>query len=124
MFHRHGRRELLRTAGWLLGSRLGARAAGASGAWLLSCTRSHAAPGSALGPPQPFSFEQMIEQARASAQRPYQPPYRPAPELVSKIDYEVHGKLRFKTARALFAERGPYPVTFFHLGQFFPSSVK
>jgi periplasmic glucans biosynthesis protein len=126
MSHRHGRRQLLRTAGWLLGSRLGARAASAGGAmaWLLACDRTHAAPGGAQEKPQPFSFEQLIEKARASAQQPYQPPYRPAPEVVSKIDYEVHGKLRFKTARALFGERGPFPVTFFHIGQFFPSSVK
>jgi glucans biosynthesis protein len=83
-----------------------------------------AAPGLSLGRAQPFSFEQLIERARSSAQKPYQPPYRPAPATVSKIDYDAHGKIRFKTERALFAQTGPYPVTFFHLGQFFQSSVK
>jgi glucans biosynthesis protein len=80
--------------------------------------------GLAFGKAEPFSFEQLVERARGIAQKPYQPPYRPAPEIVNKIDYDAHGKIRFKTAQALFAEKGPYPATFFHLGQFFQSSVK
>ena len=43
---------------------------------------------------------------------------------MKRIDYEAHGKIRFKPERGLFAETGPYPVTFFHLGQLFQSSVK
>jgi glucans biosynthesis protein len=107
------RRQLLRAA-------LGSAALPALGAW----SKVLAAPGLALGKPQPFSFEQLIERARSAAQQPYKPPYRPAPEIVAKIDYDAHGKIRFKTDRALFAPAGPYPATFFHLGQFFPSSVK
>lgn len=77
-----------------------------------------------FGPAAPFSYEALVERARAAAQTPYQPPYRPLPEVVSKIDYDAHGKIRFKSARALFAPAGPYVATFFHLGQFFQSSVK
>jgi glucans biosynthesis protein len=44
---------------------------------------------------------------------------------VKRIDYEAHGKIRFKTDHALFAQGvGTYPVTFFHLGMFFQKSVK
>lgn len=102
---------------------LGARGAACAPTALSEPPRANAAPPRTQGAAQPFSFEQLIEKARSSAQQPYQPPYRPAPELVGKIDYDAHGKLRFKSDRALFA-RGPFPVTFFHLGQFFPSSVK
>jgi glucans biosynthesis protein len=121
--HPHSRRDLLRVAGLLL-SGLGVYVACTPAAWPLSAGSARAAPPGAQGEAQPFSFEQLIEKARGAAQRPYQPPYRPAPELVGKIDYDAHGKLRFKHERAPFAERGPFPVTFFHLGQFFPSSVK
>jgi glucans biosynthesis protein len=86
--------------------------------------RAQAAESLSFGPAFAFSFESLVERAKAAAQQPYQPPYRPAPEVVSKIDYDAHGKIRFKSARALFAPKGPYVATFFHLGQFFQSSVK
>src|SRR3546814_14282629 len=61
------------------------------------------------------------------AGQPYEPPYRPAPEVVQQIDYEAHGKIRFDPDRALFGPDGTgtasaYPATFFHLGQFFGNS--
>lgn len=78
-----------------------------------------------LGPVQKFSFDWLIEQAQARSTRPYESPYRPAPDVVSKIDYEAHGKLRFKAERALFAdEPHGYPVTLFHLGYYFPKKVE
>jgi glucans biosynthesis protein len=78
-----------------------------------------------LGKAEPFSFDALIEKARTRAAQPYKAPYRPAPELVKKIDYEVHGKIRYKSERALDAAGpGAYPATFFHLGMFFPKSVK
>ena len=81
--------------------------------------------GLSFGKPTPFSFEQLVERARVSATKAYQAPYRPAPQLVSKIDYEAHGKIHFKMDRALDASGpGMYPTTFFHLGQFFQKSVK
>jgi glucans biosynthesis protein len=82
-------------------------------------------PGLRFGRAKPFSFDALVERARVSAGRPYQPPYRPAPALVSQIDYEAHGKLHYKTTHALDVD-GPdrYPTTFFHLGQYFPKSVK
>jgi glucans biosynthesis protein len=86
--------------------------------------KAHAAEGLGFGPAAPFSYEALVERARAAAQKPYQAPYRPLPEVVQKIDYDAHGKIRFKSTRALFSPNGPYVATFFHLGQFFPSSVK
>lgn len=78
-----------------------------------------------LGEPRPFSFDSLIEDARVRASRDYAAPVRPAPEIVSKLGYAEHGELRFKPDYALYAD-GPavYPVTFFHLGRFFPKGVK
>jgi glucans biosynthesis protein len=78
-----------------------------------------------FGQPFAFSFDGLIERARKVAAAPYKEPYRPAPEVTSKIDYEVHGKIHWKTDDALFADLpAGYPATFFHLGQFFQKSVK
>lgn len=78
-----------------------------------------------FGPPEPFSFELLIERARAQAAQPYVPPPLPAPDVVKRIDYDAHGKLRFRPEYALFGDGpGAYPVTFQFLGGFFPKSVR
>ena len=44
--------------------------------------------------------------------------------VVEKIDYDAHGKLKFRPELALYAEGpGVYPVTFFHIGRYFPKKV-
>ncbi len=59
------------------------------------------------------------------AKEPYAEPVRPAPEIVQKIDYEAWGKIRFDADQALFAKGpGQFPVSFFHLGMFFPKAVE
>jgi len=78
-----------------------------------------------LGPPRAFSFERLKAQAKDLAAKPYEGPKRPAPEIISKIDYEAWGKISFKMDHALFAD-GPqrFPVSFFHLGMFFAKAVE
>jgi glucans biosynthesis protein len=81
--------------------------------------------GLAFGPAEPFGFELLIERARRLAAQAYAPPPRPAAEVVRAIDYDAHGKLRFKPEYALFADGpGVYPVTFQFLGNFFPKPVR
>ncbi|MEK0083520.1 glucan biosynthesis protein [Benzoatithermus flavus] len=78
-----------------------------------------------FGPAEPFSFELLIDRARRMAAKEYVPPPRPAPEVVQRIDYDAHGKLRFKPEYALFGDGpGIYPATFQFLGGFFPKSVR
>ncbi|MEY4582750.1 MAG: hypothetical protein RL701_7453, partial [Pseudomonadota bacterium] len=79
-----------------------------------------------FGQPFAFSFDGLIERARKLGAEPYKAPYKPAPDVVSRIDYEVHGRIKWRSECALFADGAPttYPVTFFHLGQFFPKSIK
>jgi glucans biosynthesis protein len=79
-----------------------------------------------FGPPQPFSFEALVARARELAARPYAPPPTPAPDVLERIDYDAHGKIRFRTDLAPFARdepgafrKGRFPATFFHLGRYF-----
>src|SRR5882757_7551689 len=78
-----------------------------------------------FGPAAPFSYEALKQRALAMAARPYEPPPRPDPETVQKIDYDAHGKLRFRDEYALWGNGGSaYPVTFQHIGKYFPKSVR
>jgi glucans biosynthesis protein len=77
-----------------------------------------------LGPAQPFNFDDLVARARALASRPYAPPPPLPREVLERIDYEAHGKLKYKTDQALFKDGpGAFPVTFFHLGRFFQTPV-
>ena len=60
-------------------------------------------------PPVPFSYDLFKQQARALARQPYQPPPRPSPEVLQKINYEQWGKIKYRTDYALFAN-GPGPL--------------
>ena len=78
-----------------------------------------------LGPAQAFSFDALVARAKASAAAPYTPPPTPAPEVLEQIDYDAHGKIRFRADLALFSTqqagvpKGRFPATFFHLGRYF-----
>ncbi|MDQ0140713.1 glucan biosynthesis protein [Cupriavidus necator] len=78
-----------------------------------------------LGEAQPFGFDALIERARGLAAKPYAPPPAPPSDVLSRIDYDAHGKIRFRTDDALFANGpGQFPVTFFHLGTYFRTPVR
>jgi len=83
-----------------------------------------ASQGLKLARAQPFSFDALMSNARTLATRPFAPP-PPLPRAVlDRIDYEAHGKIKFKPDMALFAGGpGAYPVTFFHLGRYFQTPV-
>ena len=86
---------------------------------------SYAATPLQFGPEQPFSFDRLKQRAQQLAQGAHVPPSRPAPDVTVKIDYATHGQIKFRTEAALLAEGpGNFPVTFFHLGQFFQKAVK
>ncbi|HEY8383724.1 MAG TPA: glucan biosynthesis protein D [Microvirga sp.] len=78
-----------------------------------------------MGAPAPFSFDALKRRAADLAKAPYTPPPRAPAEILEQIDYDAHGKIKFKTDLALWAN-GPsdYPVTFFHLGRFFQAPVR
>ena len=78
-----------------------------------------------LGQSQDFTFEALKARARQMAAVPYEAPQSPNPDILQKIDYDAHGKIRFKPEMALWAN-GPsaWPVTFFHLGRYFQKPVR
>jgi glucans biosynthesis protein len=83
------------------------------------------AQGLTLGPAAAFSQTALIERAKTLASRPYMAPPRPRPDVLERIDYDAHGKIRFKPEMALWANGpSPWPVTFFHLGRFFQKPVR
>ncbi len=113
---RMNRREVVVGAG---GAMAAALVAGVIG------SPARAASALSYGPAQAFSFEALKRQARDLAAKPYAPPPRPMPEVVQQIDYAAHGMLRYKPDYALFADGpGQFPVTFFHLGQYFQKSIR
>lgn len=78
-----------------------------------------------LGETETFSFETLKARARDLAARPYQAPPSPRPDLLERIDYDAHGKIKFKPEMALWANGpSPWPVTFFHLGRYFQKPVR
>ena len=96
----------------------GLSAAGFSGSALAQA-------GLKTGARAPFSFDALKRRAHDTARGPYAAPPRSSPEILNQIDYDAHGKIKFKTDLALWAE-GPseFPVTFFHLGRFFQKPVR
>lgn len=78
-----------------------------------------------LGDAQDFSFEALKTRARDMAKQPYRAPPPPRADILERIDYDAHGKIRFKPEMALWAD-GPssWPVTFFHLGRYFQKPVQ
>jgi glucans biosynthesis protein len=78
-----------------------------------------------LGPAKPFSFDRLKAAAKRMAGEAYVGPARPAPEITGKINYEAWGKIAFDMDHALYAAGpGRFPVSFFHVGMFFPKAVE
>lgn len=76
------------------------------------------------GPAQRFSFDELTHEAERRAGRPYQKGTPLPQQILDRIDYDAWGKIKFNTDYALFRDGpGMFPVTFFHLGQFFPIPV-
>ncbi len=78
-----------------------------------------------LGPPQPFDFEKLRQAAKALAAKSYVPPKPIAPDVVSKIDFDVVQKIKFRPGKSLFDNGAdPFPVRLFHVDKFNPLPVR
>ncbi len=80
-----------------------------------------------FGAPQAMNWKILKNRIEHMVQQAYRPPLGLAPEVMQAIDYETHGKIKYKPELALGAnstDTGQYPVTFFHLGRYFQKSVK
>jgi periplasmic glucans biosynthesis protein len=64
-----------------------------------------------------FSFETVVEEARALAARPYAEPGKLRPERLLRITYDQWRDIRFKPEKSLWRrEHLPFQVQFFHPG--------
>ena len=71
-----------------------------------------------------FTFEDLKALAKASANTPYSPSVNPAPELIDKMTYDQHWKIRFKEEETLYPSGENAPVQLFYPGRYFPDPVK
>jgi glucans biosynthesis protein len=88
-------------ASLIAGAAAGARAASPSASPLV------------LGAPRPFSFDELDQQARRAASRPYQPARAPA--ALEQLNFDAMGQIRFRPEAALWKGDSRFgEVQFFH----------
>ncbi len=93
--------------------------------WTFSQQAGKGATKLVFGRAQAFDFDNLVARAKDLAAHAYSPPASPSSTILSQIDYQAHGQIRFRPELALFADGpGRFPVTFFHLGQFFQKPVR
>lgn len=75
-----------------------------------------------LGQARAFSFDVLTQRARDLAAQGYRAPVVEQPQVLEKIDYDAHWKIRFRPETTVTV--GDVPVQFFHLGTYFRTPVK
>ncbi|WP_294643082.1 glucan biosynthesis protein, partial [uncultured Aureimonas sp.] len=93
---------------------------------LASATRGAlAADGDLLrfGAPEPFSFDTLVERARALAASPYVPEVPRSADVLERIDFDQHWRIQYKKSETLELNDGKAPIRFFHLGRYFKLPV-
>nr|WP_096787479.1 glucan biosynthesis protein D [Rhodobacter sp. CZR27] len=78
--------------------------------------------GPMLAAPTEFSFDLLAARAAALARRPHVPAPVAQPEVLEKIDYDAHWRIRFRPEATVML--GDTPAQFFHLGTYFRQPVK
>jgi periplasmic glucans biosynthesis protein len=80
-------------------------------------------PSAPLGPPEPFSFERLIEQARALAREPFAPGPQAA-EWLARLTPEQQRAVRVRPERAVQLGPTPFQLRPVHLGGFHREPVR
>src|SRR5262245_48566755 len=100
----------------------------AAGAVLLCSGRLLAAdpaPHLVFGKGKPFSYDILIDQAKALAAHEYVMPLTSDPDIVEKIDYLVHGDIRFRQDDSLWiGDKEQFALSFFHVGRLFRHPIE
>ena len=71
-----------------------------------------------FGPPQPYSFETLVQRQKTLATRPFEPVVVRDSATLNEIDYDAFWKIKYKEAATLQVAGGKAPVRFFHLGRY------
>ncbi|MGC1466205.1 MAG: glucan biosynthesis protein [Pseudolabrys sp.] len=75
--------------------------------------------------PQLFDFAALRQRAKDLATKPYVAPKVSAADIVSKIDFDVVQKIKFRAEKALWGNKpGFLPVRLFHVDKFNPLPVR
>jgi glucans biosynthesis protein len=89
----------------------------------LSTAPASAQPAVPLGPPQPFSFERLVVQAKDMAQRPFE--RRPnAPQWLADLSPQQHRELRYRPEAAIALGASAYSLRLVHLGSYHRQPVR
>ncbi len=70
-----------------------------------------------LGPAEAFDFEALVARARRMAERPHEPAQSRAPELLNRVDYDVHQRIGYRPSAEINAD-GRFGIRAFHLGRY------
>lgn len=71
-----------------------------------------------------FTFDVVIDRARALAESPFEDRSRSVPDFLLDIDYDQWRSIRFRPDRALWKEENlPFQLQFFHPGLFYDRAV-
>ena len=72
----------------------------------------------------PFSYQRVIDEAKALASEDYLPPSQVAPDLLD-LDYDTYRKIRFRKEKALWAKTtSQFKAEFFAPGSYFTTGVE
>jgi len=77
-----------------------------------------------LGPARPFDFDILTATAERMSRETYQPPRFEGAEILQRIDFDAHWRIRFRDDATLTPAGPAAPVQFFHPGRFFPAPVR
>ncbi len=77
------------------------------------------------GPPEPFSYEKLIEEARALSTKEYAEPEVPDRALLHKLNFNQHVRISYKKdALVWVGAKREFAITFFHVGLYFMYPVE
>lgn len=77
------------------------------------------------GRARPFDYAVLKGQARALANKPYEPPTKLAPKALLELGYDEYQSIRFRREDALWADvEGNFRLEFFHMGRGFKEPVR
>src|SRR5690606_18962715 len=95
-----------------------------SPSWAADADPAAAAEAAEAAAPAAFTFETLVERARAVAGAAYQPIEHNVPEALTELDSDQYRDIRFRPDRALWRDQGlPFPAQFFHLGFYFREPI-
>lgn len=82
-----------------------------------------AAPSFAAARPE-FSFDQVRDEAKALARRPYNAPYQALPERYLSADFETYRRINFRSKAALWRGSREVEAQFFHPGHYYRRGIE